>query len=146
MEVKLRSDISNDPALGNDINVSVTVFNGVVLLTGEVNSDKQRQRASTLANTYKKTGEVASVVNELALAGKTNVFSRFINDPWITSKVKVRLLKVPELPSNAVKVVTEHSKVYLLGKVTRGEADAAVEAIRDIKGITHIVKVFEYTD
>ena len=146
LEVKLRSDISNDPALGNDINVSVTVFNGVVLLTGEVNSDKQRQRASTLANTYKKTGEVASVVNELALAGKTNVFSRFINDPWITSKVKVRLLKVPELPSNAVKVVTEHSKVYLLGKVTRGEADAAVEAIRDIKGITHIVKVFEYTD
>ena len=145
LELKLRGDISADATLGKNINVSVTAFNGVVLLTGEVNNDDQRQRAAELAEKYRKTGEVASVVNELALAGKTNISSR-LNDAWITGKVKARLLKVPELPASAVKVVTEHGKVYLLGRVTRAESEAVVATIRDISGITHIVKVFEYTD
>ena len=145
LELKLRSGINNDPALGRDINVSVTAFNGSVLLTGEVNSEAQRMRAVELAESYRETGEVAKVVDGLTLAGKTNLFSR-LNDSWITSKVKARLFKSEGLPASAVKVVTEHGKVYLLGKVTRAEAETAVESIRDINGITHIVKVFEYTD
>lgn len=145
LELKLRNDINTDAALGEDVNVSVTAFNGVVLLTGEVNSDDQRQRTGELVEKYRTNGTVANVVNELTLAGKTNISSR-LNDAWITGKVKTRLFKTPDLPASAVKVVTEHGKVYLLGRVTRAEADTAVEIIRDISGITHIVKVFEYTD
>ena len=145
LELKLRNDFGLDPALGADVNISVTSFNGIVLLTGEVNSDEQRQRASVVAEQYKTNGEVASVANELTLAGKTNLTSR-LNDIWITGKVKARLLKTPDLPASAIKVVTEHGKSYLLGRVTNAEADAAVNAIRDIRGITHIVKVFEYID
>lgn len=142
LEVRLRNDISEDAALGSGINVSVTAFNGIVLLTGEVISDDQRQRVEGLAKGYEETRKV---VNELELAGKTNISSR-LNDTWITGKVKTRLLKIPDLPPSAVKVVTEHGKVHLLGRVTRAETEAIVEAIRDINGITHIVKVFEYTD
>ncbi len=145
LELKLRSDFDQDPALGSGVNISVTAFNGVVLLTGQVNSDDQRQRASAVVEQYKTNGEVASVANELTLAGKTNFSSR-LNDIWITGKVKARLLKTPNLPASAVKVVSEHGKVYLLGRVTNVEAEATVNAIRDIRGITHIVKVFEYID
>ncbi len=145
LELKLRSDLSGDATLGGEVNISVTAFNGIVLLTGEVNNDAQRQRATELAEKYRKTREVASVVNELTLAGKTNISSR-LNDAWITGKVKARLINAPDLPAGAVKVVTEHGKVYLLGRVTRAEANATVAAINGVRGVTHIVKVFEYTD
>ena len=144
LEVKLRRAIGNDAAL-KGANVSVTVFNGVVLLTGEVGRDAQRRRAGALAAAHKKSGAAAHVVNELALSGSTNLSSR-LNDSWITGKVKVRLAKADGLPGSAVKAITEHGKVYLMGKVTRREADLAVNAIRSIRGITHIVKVFEYTE
>ncbi len=144
IELKLRTDIKKDETLGRSINVSVTVVNGVVLLTGEVNTDAQRQQVGALAGKYVESHK-AKVVNELALAGKTNFYSR-INDAWITTKVKARLVKTPHLSATSVKVITEHGKVYLLGLVTRGEADAAVDAIRTINGVTHIVKVFEYIE
>jgi osmotically-inducible protein OsmY len=140
LELKLRKDILLDDTLGTSVNVSVTVLNGIVLLTGEVNNDNQRRRAIILARSYEETRKV---VPELELAGKTNITSRS-NDTWITGKVKAKLLQTPNLPANAVKVVTEHGKVYLLGLVTKTEAEAAVKATRTISGVTHIVKVFEY--
>ena len=144
LELKVRSDIGTDAAL-EGVNVSVTAFNGVVLLTGQVANDQQRVRAKELVERYKENGEVSVVVNELTLAGRTNISSR-LNDSWVTGKVKLALLKAPEFPASAVKVVTEHGKVYLLGRVTRAEGDEAVAAISGISGVTHIVKVFVYTD
>jgi osmotically-inducible protein OsmY len=43
-----------------------------------------------------------------------------------------------------IKVVTENGVVYLMGLLTRAEADAAVDIARDIQGVQKIVKVFEY--
>ena len=142
LELKLRKDILLDDTLGSSVNISVTALNGIVLLTGEVNNDNQRRRAIILARSYEETRKV---VPELNLAGKTNITSRS-NDTWITGKVKAKLLQTPNLPANAVKVVTEHGKVYLLGLVTKTEAEAAVKATRTISGVTHIVKVFEYIE
>lgn len=143
LEVKLRRAMFAEPEL-TGVNISVTAFNGIVLFTGEVNSDAQRQRVDALTEQYRESGQLEKVVNELSLAGKTNLSSR-INDSWITGKVRARLLKAG-VKFSVVKVVTEHGKVYLLGRVTRPEADMAIDAIRSISGVTHIVKVFDYID
>jgi osmotically-inducible protein OsmY len=45
-----------------------------------------------------------------------------------------------------VKVVTESGVVYLMGIVTRDEADAAAEIAHTASGVTRVVKVFEYID
>jgi len=42
-----------------------------------------------------------------------------------------------------VKVVTEAGVVFLLGIVTQGEADAAVEIARTTGGVLKVVRVFE---
>ena len=139
LEVALRKDILLDDLL-NGTHISVTAINGIVLLTGEVANDTQRQHAENLAKTYTST---LTVVNEIQLAGKTSLTSR-ANDTLITSKVKAKLLRSRAVQANAVKVVTEAGRVYLLGLVTRAEADAAVAAAQSVGGVTHIVKVFEY--
>jgi osmotically-inducible protein OsmY len=41
-------------------------------------------------------------------------------------------------------VVTENGVVYLMGVVTRQEANLAVEETRQVYGIQKIVKVFDY--
>jgi osmotically-inducible protein OsmY len=142
LELRLRKDMLSDEALGTSVNVSVTIINGIILLTGEVHNDKQRKRAEALARSYTDTREV---VNELELSGQTNLNSR-ANDSYITGKVKSKLLRAENIPSSNIKVVTERGKVYLMGLVTHPEAEAAVEISRSVSGVTHIVKVFEYID
>ena len=141
LEIKLRADFVTDDQLGTSENISVTAINGIVLLTGEVHTDAQRQHAERLAKGRVETREV---VNELELSGKTNLTSR-ANDTYITGKVKSKLIAADGVPSSNIKVVTERSKVYLLGLVTKAEAEAAVNVAKSVRGVTHIVKVFEYT-
>ncbi len=140
LELELRGAYRADENLGSPVNISVTAINGIVLLTGEVHTDEQRQYAESLAREYERT---RNVVNELDLAGRSNLNSR-VNDTWITGKVKSGLLKADDVPSSNIKVVTERGKVYLMGLVTQAEAQAAVELAQSVVGVTHIVKVFEY--
>ena len=142
LELQLRREYMGDESLGNAVNISTTIINGIVLLTGEVHTDEQRQYAEKLARSFIDTREV---VNELELSGRTNMNSR-ANDSYITGKVKSKLVRADGVPSTNIKVVTERGKVYLLGLVTHPEAEAAVEAARSVSGVTHIVKVFEYID
>lgn len=141
LELSLRKDIALDDNL-DGTNVSVTAINGIVLLTGEVHTDAQRQYTEKLARSFVDTREV---VNELELSGKTNITSR-ANDSYITGKVKSKLIAAGDVPSTNIKVVTERGKVYLLGLVTHPEAEAAVRETKTVSGVTHIVKVFEYID
>ena len=43
-------------------------------------------------------------------------------------------------------MVTESSVVYLLGLVTRKEAEAAAEIARTTDGVQKVVRVFEYIE
>lgn len=139
LEISLRKDMLLDNKL-KDTNISITSINGIVLLTGEVSNEDQRRHATRIASQRILT---LTVVNELQLAGKTSITSR-VNDTFLTGKVKAKLLRSKAVPANAVKVVTESGRVYLLGLVTRAEGDAAVAAAQSVSGVTHIVKVFEY--
>ena len=142
LELQLRGEYLTDDQLGSGLNISVTSMNGIVLLTGEVLTDEQRQRAEQIARSYQETREV---VNELELAGKTNLTSR-ANDSYITAKVKSKLATNGDIPAASINVTTERGKVYLMGLVTREEAELAVEETQTVSGVTHIVKVFEYLD
>ena len=141
LEFQLRGAYRSDETLGL-VNISVTVINGIVLLTGEVHTDEQRRYAESVARQYERT---LNVVNELELAGRSNINSR-ANDSWITAKVKSTLLAADNVPSSNIKVVTERGKVYLMGLVTQEEAQAAVNATQSVVGVAHIVKVFEYIE
>ncbi|MCH1933169.1 BON domain-containing protein, partial [Shewanella sp. A25] len=45
-----------------------------------------------------------------------------------------------------IKVVTENGEVFLLGLVSRAQADLAVDIARNTSGVRKVIKVFEYTD
>lgn len=138
IEWKAQTQINN--ALGDNIHVNVTSYNRNVLLTGEAFDETSKSKAETIA---KSIDNVRHVTNELQVAGKSSLTSRS-NDTLLTSKVKGQMLKENRFPANYVKVVTEKSVVYLMGMVTRQEAEMAVEIARNTDGVEKVVKVFEY--
>jgi len=138
IEIKAESRISEK--LGDKIHVNVTSFNRNVLITGEAIDENTKQAAESIV---KNIENVRSVTNDLIIAGASSMSSRS-NDSYITSKVKTRMVTENRFPANYVKVVTENSTVYLMGMVTRQEADDAVEIARGTDGVQKVVKVFEY--
>jgi len=138
IEWKALTEINN--ALGDKIHVNVTSYNRNVLLTGEAFDETSKIKAESIA---KDVQNVRNVTNELTIAPATSLTSRS-KDSYLTSLVKAEMVKENRFPANYVKVVTENSVVYLMGMVTRKEADDAVEIARSTDGVSKVVKVFEY--
>lgn len=130
---------TSDPAFDSAHLVAVS-YNGVLLLTGQVETAELKQKAEDIATGLEK---VRKVHNELEVGGPISMVAR-ANDSWLTTKVKTRMLAAAEVAAGKVKVVTENGTVYLMGMLPRDEADAAVEAARSVFGVQKIVKVFEY--
>lgn len=140
VETMVKREIWNsDPAFDSAHLVAVS-YNGVLLLTGQVESAELKRRAEEIAASFDK---VRKVHNELQVGGPTSMVAR-ANDSWLTAKVKTRMLADAEVAARKIKVVTENGVVYLMGMLPRNEADAAVEAARSVYGVQKIVKVFEY--
>lgn len=122
--------------------INVNAFNGVVLVTGEVPSQATRDLATS---TLKKLHMVRQVFNELQVQGNTALLGR-TNDTWITSKVKTQLIAHKDIDSGRVKIVTENGTVYLMGTVSRVQADKIANVVSRIGGVQKVVRTFEYVD
>ena len=125
--------------LGERGHVSITSYNRMVLITGEVQNEADR---AAVEQTVTRVENVRSVVNELEIMGASSLTSRS-NDAIITSKVKATLVDAGDLFATAFKVVTERGTVYLMGRVTEREANRASELTRSVGGVQKVVKVFE---
>lgn len=132
-----------DRRFGDQAHVSVTSYNGIVLLTGEVPDEAARDAIATLA---RGTDRVRGVQNELQVAPPAPLAER-TSDAYLTSVVKTRFLEANDkFSATHVKVVTDRKVVYLMGIVQRAEADAAAAIAASTKGVARVVKVFEYLD
>jgi osmotically-inducible protein OsmY len=137
--IELKGSNRLKDALGDSAHWNVTSYNRIVLVTGEVATEADRAKVEP---TVQPIENVRSVVNEVAVAGKSSLTSR-ASDSLITSKVKASMLDAKDIQSQAVKVVTEHGNVYLMGRVTEREASRAVELARGVSGVQKVVRVFE---
>ena len=127
-------------SFGDRAHINVTSYNYTVLLTGEVPDEKTKEEAEKIVSQVER---VKTVVNELQIAGVSSLASRG-NDTYLTGRVKAAFVAAQNFSPNHVKVVTEAGVVYLMGLVTRKEADDATEIARNISGVRKVVRVFEY--
>ena len=142
IEVKALKAIHDDAELNEQAHMNITSYNTVVLITGETPTDAMRQRAMELV---KGVDKVTHVYNELTIAAPSSLVSRS-SDSYITTKVKTQLFANKEVSGIQFKVVTEKGVVYLMGIVSRAEAEIATEIARQTGGVQKVVKLFQYTD
>ncbi len=141
IEWKAAATLNGDAELDANSHINVTSYNEVVLLSGEVISEDLKRRAETHVRGIPK---VRDVHNELAIGAPRSLLSRG-TDSTITAKVKTNLFTLDFDPTR-IKVVTEGGVVYLMGLVTRAEADTATDSVSRVGGVVRVVKVFEYID
>lgn len=141
-EIELKAGSRIGDALKDDVHINVTSINRSVLLTGEARTDAAKREAEQIARSITN---VRNVTNDIKVSGLASFTSRS-NDTYITSRVKMEMVRASKFSVNHVKVVTEDGVVYLMGMVTRKEAEDATEIARAVGGVQKVVKVFEYVD
>jgi osmotically-inducible protein OsmY len=122
--------------------LTVTSYNGIVLLTGQVINAELRVLAAKTAASVKN---VRLVRNELEI-GANSGFAARSSDTLLTAKVKGKLLGAPGINESRIKVITENGVVFLMGLVTHAEADYASKVAQDTSGVQKVVRLFEYVD
>jgi osmotically-inducible protein OsmY len=125
--------------LGERGHVNVTSYNRMALLTGEVPTEADSAAAE---QAVAQVDNLQSIVNELGIGPASSVQAR-MNDIVLTSKVKASFIDAADLQAHAIKVVTERSQVYLLGRVTEREAKRASDVARSVPGVRKVIRVFE---
>ncbi len=119
--------------------VSLTSYNRMVLITGEVPGDAEK---AAVEKAVAKVENVRSVVNELVIAANSPIGSR-TRDTYLATKVKATLVDAKDVQANAYKVVAERSVIYLMGRVTEREAARGAELASSVSGVEKVVRVFE---
>ena len=137
IEIKVGNAVRKE--MGERINLNVTSFNRKVLLTGEVRTAADMERAEKIAQSQ---DNVSGVVNDLAVMPVSTLAQR-TRDTVITGRVKAAFVDAKDLQVNAFKVVTERGIVYMMGRVTSREAKRATDIARSIGGVTKVVRVFD---
>ena len=137
--IELKANTRVREAVGERGHVNTTSYNRVVLLTGEVAAESDKV---AVEQAVAKIEGVRSVVNELAVMGSSSLANRS-NDAILTSKVKASFIDAKDVFATAIKVTTERSTVYLMGRVTERESNRASDIARGVPGVLKVVRVFE---
>lgn len=124
--------------------IKITAHNGWVLLAGEVDTSERVEQVGGIVDNVRG---VRRVVNELAPEPKAGVGTRS-HDTWLNARVKTSLtgIDLPGFDASRVNVTTTRDIVYLMGLVTRDEAEAVTDKARRVRGVDRVVTVFEYIE
>jgi len=147
LQLSVIDKINRDKAMVRDNNhVKVVVYDGIMLLCGQLRSAELKQRAQAIAESF---DGVARLVNDIEVTDEPQGFWRRRQDNTQSARVKTALLDITSMPGfdpTRVNVTAAHGVVYLLGLVTHEEDAAVTEIARNVSGVDKVVKVFEYID
>jgi len=147
LQLSVLDKINRDKAMVRDNNhVKVVVYDGIMLLCGQVRSAELRQRAQAVAESFEG---IDRLVNDIEVTDEPQGFWRRRQDNAQSARVKTALLDITSMPGfdpTRINVTSAHGVVYLMGLVTHEEDDAVTEIARNVGGVDKVVKVFEYTD
>lgn len=140
IEVEAYNEITKNKSLNANTNLHITSVNGSVLIIGQAPSAYLKEQAIKIVNNIKG---VVRIHNQIRIGNITSVTTQ-TNDIWLTSKVKTALFSSNKVNAKDIKVVTENGEVFLMGIVSKQEAQAAVNITRNISGVNRVFKAFEY--
>tara|TARA_X000000368_G_C22735170_1_gene581294 strand:+ start:131 stop:640 length:510 start_codon:yes stop_codon:yes gene_type:complete len=118
------------------VNISTTVLDGRVLLTGLV--DNQEIRIDAVRKVWEVEG-VQEVINEIQI-GNRNTLKEYANDLWINTQAKGLAAKAVGLRVVGYNFETIQGKVYIAGITSKpDQLENIINAVKTIKGVKEIV-------
>lgn len=136
---RVRSAINDIPQVKDEAAISVDVYNGQVLLTGQA---PLQTMIVNVENSVSVVQNVTKIHNQIRLGSPIPATST-MNDVWLASKIKTMMLADEKIPLFKLDLIVEDSEVFIMGLLTKEEAAAAVEAARNVDGVTKVIRVME---
>ena len=115
--------------------VNVEVYKGVVLLSGFVKTQAEKDAAGKVAQ---KTSGVASVRNQIAIHPATSTGTK-LDDTMLVGKVKAALVDTKDVKARQINVEARGGIVQLGGFVTSsGMRDRAIAVAKGVEGVKRV--------
>ncbi len=139
---RVNNAINTIPGIDEEAAISVHVYNGQVLLTGQASQESIISLAEKKARNVE---HVLRVHNQIRL-GEPIPATSTMHDIWLGTKIRTLMTANEDVPLLKLDLIVEDSEVFIMGKLTREEATATIELARNVKGVTKVVRVLELTD
>lgn len=137
---KVKAELATTRDVGST-HISVNTRDGMVTLTGVLETEGEVERAVTATEGVKGVKEVDA--SGLKVNSEENDDSRsageVVDDTWITTKVKAELASTENLNSSGISVETKDGTVTLSGTIDDGIAKKkAIAAAESVKGVQKV--------
>ena len=138
--VDLSNIIANDSML-EDSHINFNVYNQAVLMTGEVSDINSKEYLESIIKS--KFSKLKQISNEVEVMPNSSYLDR-AKDGVITVQIETLFLDQEVFHPRHVSVHTERGIVYLMGSVTKREAEHATNIASKAKNVKKVVKLFNY--
>ena len=135
------SNIVRKDAILEDMHINFMVYNKAVLMLGEAPSIEARDYLEKQIK--QKIPKISKFINEVSVMPNSSYLSR-AKDGIITVQVDALFLDQEVFHPTHVRVITERRTVYLMGSVTKREAEHATNLATKAKNVDKVVKLFNY--
>ena len=140
IDFNLSSIVRKDTIL-EDMHINFMVYNKAVLMVGEASSTEAREY---LEKQIKRNApKMKQLINEVAVMPNSSYLSR-AKDGIVTVQIETLFYDQEVFHPTHVRVMTERSTVYLMGSVTKREAEHATNLATRAKNVDKVVKLFNY--
>ena len=136
---KLNNIVKNESILENS-NISFLVYGKSAVMVGEAPSD---EAVNYLENQItKKIPLINQLIDEIAIEKNSSYLSR-AKDGIISTQIETLFLNQEVFHPNHIHLKTERQTVYLMGAVTKREAEHATNVVSKAKNVNKVVKLFD---
>jgi len=135
------SNIVRKDAILEDMHINFMVYNKAVLMLGEAPSIEARDYLEKQIK--QKIPKIRKFINEVSVMPNSSYLSR-AKDGIITVQVDALFLDQEVFHPTHIRVITERKTVYLMGSVTKREAEHATNLATKAKNVDKVVKLFNY--
>jgi osmotically-inducible protein OsmY len=123
------------------MHINFMVYNKAVLMAGEAPSTEAREY---LEKQIKRNApKMKQLINEVEVMPNSSYLSR-AKDGIITVQIETLFLNQEVFHPKHVRVMTQRRTVYLMGSVTKREAEHATNLVTKAKNVDKVVKLFNY--
>lgn len=147
IESRIDSKLVESDARFRDANISIHSYNGIVLITGQVPSQELREKVLNIAS---DTRHARHIHNQLEVSANLRASDK-ARDAWLKTKARMALhhykMNNESAPApSRISLVAENATIYMMGIVSRSEANVLTGIVKNIDGVDRIVRVFDYLD
>ena len=130
--------LKTNPLMQRDL--TVTVYEGRVLLTGAAPTPEFKAQAKEVAS---RVSGVRTIYDEIEVTPPESAWDS-AKDTWISSRVRTELAFTPNIRSANYTVETANKSVYLIGSArSQAELDIAANAARTTPDVKRVVSYVE---